>query len=102
MAGTGTRLHPRPLGNRPVWVRYDPTAAAAKATAPGWLCWPRQPCRVSSARVERHQLRGMEYEEQAKFIKEITTRYNVQHIAIDGTGIGDAVYQLVIVLPAGG
>jgi hypothetical protein len=41
--------------------------------------------------VERHQLRGMEYEEQAKFIKEITTRYNVQHIAIDGTGIGDAV-----------
>jgi isocitrate dehydrogenase len=38
----------------------------------------------------------MEYEEQAKFIKEITTRYNVQHIAIDGTGIGDAVYQLVI------
>lgn len=32
-------------------LAQTPTAAAAKATAPGWLCWPRQQCRVvSSAR----------------------------------------------------
>jgi hypothetical protein len=30
------------------------------------------------------------------------TRYNVQHIGIDGSGIGEAVYQLVKKLPGGG
>jgi hypothetical protein len=38
----------------------------------------------------------MEFEEQAKAIQGLTERYNVQHIAIDATGIGDAVWQLVI------
>jgi hypothetical protein len=88
---------PRPLGNRPVWVSYDPNGSSGKGDSAGLvvLAPPAVPGGKFRA-VERHQLRGMEYEEQAKFIKEITTRYNVQHIAIDGTGIGDAVYQLVI------
>ncbi|MBJ3641411.1 oxidoreductase, partial [Salmonella enterica subsp. enterica serovar Weltevreden] len=86
-----------PLGNRPVWVSYDPNGSSGKGDSAGLvvLAPPAVPGGKFRA-VERHQLRGMEYEEQAKFIKEITTRYNVQHIAIDGTGIGDAVYQLVI------
>jgi hypothetical protein len=46
--------------------------------------------------IERHQLRGMEFEEQAKYIERLTHTYNVQHIDIDGTGIGAAVYQLVL------
>ncbi|ELC3909426.1 terminase large subunit domain-containing protein [Escherichia coli] len=88
---------PRPLGNRPVWISYDPNGSSGKGDSAGLvvLAPPAVPGGKFRA-VERHQLRGMEYEEQAKFIKEITTRYNVQHIAIDGTGIGDAVYQLVI------
>jgi len=88
---------PRPLGNRPVWVSYDPNGSSGKGDSAGLvvLAPPAVPGGKFRA-VERHQLRGMEYEEQANFIKEITTRYNVQHIAIDGTGIGDAVYQLVI------
>lgn len=88
---------PRPLGNRPVWVSYDPNGSSGNGDSAGLvvLAPPAVPGGKFRA-VERHQLRGMEYEEQAKFIKEITTRYNVQHIAIDGTGIGDAVYQLVI------
>lgn len=88
---------PRPLGNRPVWVSYDPNGSSGKGDSAGLvvLAPPAVPGGKFRA-VERHQLRGMEYEEQSKFIKEITTRYNVQHIAIDGTGIGDAVYQLVI------
>lgn len=88
---------PRPLGNRPVWVSYDPNGSSGKGDSAGLvvLAPPAVPGGKFRA-VERHQLRGMEYEEQANFIKEITTRYNVQHIAIDGTGIGDAVYQLVL------
>lgn len=37
----------------------------------------------------------MEFEEQAKVIEDLTFKYNVRHIAIDGTGIGEAVWQLV-------
>jgi hypothetical protein len=37
----------------------------------------------------------MEFEEQANLIIGMLSRYNVQHIGIDGTGIGEAVYQLV-------
>lgn len=87
---------PRPLGNRPVWVSYDPNGSSGKGDSGGLvvLAPPAVPGGKFRA-VECHQVRGMEYEKQAEFIKEITTRYNVQHIAIDGTGIGDAVYQLV-------
>jgi len=38
----------------------------------------------------------MDFEAQAAFIRTITQRYNVQHIGIDVSGLGQAVYQLVI------
>lgn len=88
---------PRPLGNRPVWVSYDPNGSSGKGDSAGLVVL--SPPAVPGAKfrtVERIQLRGMEFEAQAKVIEEITERYNVQHIAIDGTSIGEAVYQLVI------
>ncbi|MBD8169539.1 terminase large subunit domain-containing protein [Erwinia persicina] len=88
---------PRPLGNRKVWIGYDPNGGSGKGDSGGLVVLapplvPGGKFRV----VERHQLRGMEFEEQAAFIKRLTTIYDVQHIDIDGTGIGAAVYELVL------
>ena len=45
--------------------------------------------------LERHQFRGLDFEAQAEAIRKVTERYNVQHIGIDTTGIGQGVFQLV-------
>ncbi|MFP7610183.1 phage terminase large subunit family protein, partial [Serratia quinivorans] len=45
--------------------------------------------------IETQRMRGMEFEAQADLIIGMLDRYNVQHIGIDGTGIGEAVWQLV-------
>lgn len=45
--------------------------------------------------LEKHQFRGMDFEAQAAKIREITQRYVVAYIAIDTTGIGQGVFQLV-------
>ncbi|WP_140920804.1 terminase large subunit domain-containing protein [Limnobaculum xujianqingii] len=88
---------PRPLGNRPVWVSYDPNGSSGKGDSGGLVVIAPPSVPGGKFRtVERIQLRGMEFEAQAKVIEEVTERYNVQHIAIDGTGIGAAVYQIVI------
>ncbi|WP_041691849.1 terminase large subunit domain-containing protein [Erwinia billingiae] len=88
---------PRPLGNRKVWIGYDPNGNSDKGDSAGLVVLapplvPGGKFRV----VERHQLRGMEFEEQAEFIKRLIKIYDVQHIDIDGTGIGAAVHQLVV------
>lgn len=88
---------PRPLGNRKVWIGYDPNGNSDKGDSAGLVVLA--PPRVAGGKfrvIERHQLRGMEFEEQANFIKQLTHIYDVQHIDIDGTGIGEAVYQLVV------
>lgn len=86
-------LGARPFGYRPVWVGYDPAhtgdSAGLVVIAP-----PSKP--GGKFRVlEKHQFRGLDFEAQAEAIRKITQRYNVQHIGIDKTGIGDGVYQLV-------
>jgi hypothetical protein len=83
----------RPYGHRPVWVGYDPShtgdSAGCVVLAPPST--PGGKFRV----LERHQWKGLDFEAQADAIKKITERYNVQHIGIDTTGIGQGVYQLV-------
>lgn len=83
----------RPYGYRPVWVGYDPshtgdTAGCVVLAAP---LTPGGKFRV----LERHQWRGLDFEAQAEAIRKITQTYNVQHIGIDTTGLGQGVYQLV-------
>ncbi|QOI56222.1 terminase large subunit domain-containing protein [Rouxiella badensis] len=88
---------PRPLGNRKVWIGYDPNGNSDKGDSAGLVVLAPPMVPGGKFRViERHQLRGMEFEEQANFIKQLTHIYDVQHIDIDGTGIGEAVYQLVV------
>lgn len=83
----------RPFGSRGVWIGYDPShtgdAAGLVVVAPPLVAGG--PFRI----LERHQLRGGDFEAQAEFIRKITDRYWVTHIAIDNTGLGAGVFQLV-------
>ncbi|EKT4874493.1 terminase family protein [Escherichia coli] len=87
---------PRPLGDREVWIGYDANGGSGNGDS-GAVSVVTPPL-VSGGKfrtIETRQLRGMEFEEQAKVIEDLTIKYNVRHIAIDGTGIGEAVWQLV-------
>lgn len=85
----------RPLGNRPVWIGYDPSnggdSQALAVIAPPLV--PGGKFRV----IEKHKFYvSDDYEKQAEFIRQITLRYNVEKITIDATSIGSAVHQLVV------
>ncbi|MFM0181774.1 terminase ATPase subunit family protein [Paraburkholderia aspalathi] len=86
-------LAPRPFGFRPVWVGYDPALSGDSAglilVAPPAV--PGGKFRV----LHKCQWRGMDFEAQAEAIRTITKQYNVAYMAIDTTGIGQGVYQLV-------
>ena len=85
---------PRPFGNRPVWVGYDPNGGGGDSAALVVVAPPMVP--GGKFRVlEKHQFRGIDYEEQAAAIRRVCERYAVAYIGIDRTGIGDAVFQLV-------
>ena len=86
---------PRPLAYMPVWVGYDP-AKGGNGDSAG--CVVIAPPAVPGGKfriIEKHRWHGMDYEAQAKAIKQITERYNVTFIGIDTTGLGDSVFQLV-------
>lgn len=86
-------LAPRPYGFRPVWIGYDPALSGDSAG-----CVVLAPPLVPGGKfrvLEKIQFRKKNFEEQAKAIKELTTRYTVSYIGIDTTGIGQGVFQLV-------
>lgn len=86
----------RPMGQREVWLGYDANGGSGNGDA-GALSITVPPL-VPGGRfrtVELQQLRGLEFEQQAAVIKEAAERYNVTHIAIDGQGVGEAVWQIV-------
>lgn len=86
----------RPVGHRPVWVGYDPNGEGEDGDTAGLVVvLPARSVMDKHRIIEKAQFQGMDYEEQAKAIKEITCRYNVEHIGIDSTGIGSSVLQLV-------
>jgi len=87
----------RPMGNRPVWIGYDANGSSGNGDSGGVSV--NVPPAVSGGKfrtIETIQVQGLEFEEQAKVIADLTFKYNVQHIGIDVTGgNGEAVYQLV-------
>ncbi|MEN4580718.1 terminase large subunit domain-containing protein [Pantoea agglomerans] len=86
----------RPAGDREVWLGYDANGSSGNGDSGALVAV--LPPQVPGGRfrtIETKQLRGMEYEEQAREIELFTMKYNVKHIAIDGTGVGDAVWQIV-------
>lgn len=83
----------RPFGSRPVWIGYDPSLTGDSAG-----CVVVAPPAVPGGKfriLEKHQWRGMDFAAQAEAIRQTTLRYQVTHIAVDATGIGQGVYQLV-------
>ncbi|MFQ2218368.1 terminase ATPase subunit family protein [Aeromonas enteropelogenes] len=85
----------RPMGNRPVWIGYDP-AKGGEGDSAG--CAVLAPPAVPGGKfrvLERHQWKGMDFAAQAEAIRQMTIRYNVAYIGIDTTGIGEGVYQNV-------
>ena len=83
----------RPFGYRPVWVGYDPALSGDSA---GLIVLAPPAVPGGKFRVlHKCQWRGMDFEAQAEAIRQVTQQYNVTYMAIDTTGIGQGVYQLV-------
>ncbi|MBI2382327.1 MAG: terminase ATPase subunit family protein [Gammaproteobacteria bacterium] len=83
----------RPLGQREVWVGYDPAHTGDSAG-----CVVIAPPLVAGGKfriLERHQWKGMDFAAQAEAIRKITERYRVTYIGIDTTGLGSGVFQIV-------
>lgn len=83
----------RPLGNLPVWIGYDPSRttdnAAVVVIAPPLV--PGGKFRL----IEKLRWLGKTFKYQAKSIEDLCARYNVDHISMDVTGMGLAVFELV-------
>ncbi|PWB14244.1 terminase [Acinetobacter sp. AM] len=85
--------HTRPFANKPVWVGYDPALSGDNA---GLVVLAPPAVAGGKFRVlERHQLKGNDFAQQAELIRNITLRYNVTYIGIDTTGMGVGVAELV-------
>jgi uncharacterized protein YjcR len=84
---------PRPFGNSPVWIGYDPSRTRDDAS-----CVVVAPPLEGGGKfriLEKHSWRGQSFKYQAEQVKKLTERFNVQHIGIDTTGIGYGVFDLV-------
>jgi uncharacterized protein YjcR len=87
---------PRPVGDREVWIGYDPNGETENGDKAGLVAILPSKLPGGTHRIIEHkQLLGLDFEDQAAQIKEMTKKYNVTHIGIDSTGIGASVYQLV-------
>ncbi|GGZ02790.1 terminase large subunit domain-containing protein [Novosphingobium colocasiae] len=85
----------RPFGDAPVWIGYDPNKQGRDDAALVVLAPPEDAGRGKFRVLEKHRLNGLDFQGQADFIKAVATRYNVTDIAIDTTGHGQAVFELV-------
>ncbi|PTR05536.1 MULTISPECIES: terminase large subunit domain-containing protein [unclassified Novosphingobium] len=91
----------QPYAARPyegeVWLGYDPNASEngtgddAALVALAAPATPGGRFRI----LEKKRLKGLQFDEQAAAIREMAGRYRVTKIAIDTTGVGKAVEQLV-------
>ncbi len=86
----------RPMGEREVWLGYDPNGGSGNGDSAGLTVIVPPSVPGGQFRIiEAMQIQGLPFEAQAEVIRQFTERYNVTHIGIDGTGIGEAVGELV-------
>ncbi|MBR2270430.1 terminase family protein [Sphingobium sp.] len=85
----------RPFGDAPVWIGYDPNKQGRDDAALVVVAPPSDAGRGKFRVLEKYRLNGRDFQGQADFIKDIAARYNVTDIAIDTTGSGKAVRDLV-------
>jgi uncharacterized protein YjcR len=85
----------RPYGNRAVWAGYDPQASETGDNAALVIAAPPLVEGGQFRILERHQLRGLDFQQQAEFIKAVLSRYNCTYLGVDAQGVGAGVYQLL-------
>lgn len=88
----------RPVGNAEVLVGYDPRGGGqGEGSDDAGLVVSLKPKQKGGVFrfIERIRLKGSSYEDQAKAIKGITEKYNVVYMAMDVSGVGSAVAELV-------
>lgn len=90
----------RPYGERPVWAGYDPQESEDGDNAALVIAAPPLVPGGQFRLLERHQLRGLDYQDQATFIAGILSRYNCTYVGVDATGVGSAVWQCLAKMPA--
>ena len=86
--------NPRPFGEKPVWLGYDPDKGGRDGAALVVIAPPEKPAGKFRL-LEKVSLKGMDFEGQAKAIRSVARRYNVADIGIDTSGAGQAVWELV-------
>jgi uncharacterized protein YjcR len=87
---------PRPFADGEVWIGYDPQESANGDQAACVVVAPPSGPKGKFRVLEKFQWRGKDFTEQAEEIRKLCQRYNVQHIGIDTTGAGAAVWQCVV------
>lgn len=85
----------RPFGEEPVWIGYDPNKQGRDDAALIVVAPPEQAGQGKFRVLEKHRLNGLDFAGQAEAIKKVAARYRVTDIAIDTTGHGLAVWELV-------
>lgn len=83
----------RPYGDNPVWIGYDPSRKSDDSSLV--VIAPPKVAGGKFRVLESFSWHDMDFDKQAKKIKALLNCYNVQNIAIDATGIGNGVYELV-------
>lgn len=86
---------PRPFAQKAVWLGYDPDKGGRDGAALAILAAPEKPGGKIRL-LEKISLKGKDFEQQNRAIKDQTKRYNVVDIAIDTSGAGQAVWELVV------
>lgn len=85
----------RPVGNRAVWAGYDPQESEDGDNAALVIALPPEGPNGKFRLLEKHQIRGADFEAQADFIIATLKRYRCTYIGVDAGGVGAAVYQLL-------
>lgn len=87
---------PRPLADAEVGIGFDPSKGTSGGDPSGCTVTALPSSQYDRFRVvEKHQWQGQDFAAAAGNIKALTGRYNVRDIAIDVTGMGQGVYELV-------
>lgn len=86
----------RPFGDSEVWIGYDPAESEDGDNASCVVVAPPTGPKGKFRVLEKFSWRGLDFEAQAAEIRKLTRKYRVTEIAIDGTGMGAAVHQLVL------
>lgn len=83
----------RPYGEHPVWAGYDPQNSEDGDNAALVVIAPPKKAGDKFRILERYQLKGLDFQQQAEYIIATLSRYNCTYLGIERSAIGDAVCQ---------